>query len=209
MYNFNVTFEKNNLIDAFTVLDTAGKNSLWTHSASSAPNKAALIHRLATTFTGYGNDKFTRVELVKALESPVGFNNPIDAASAVVSRIRNERKTQSRRMAAIKMEEEQEETFTSTELVAALNRVTSLSSTSGVKWNSAYFSRTTMAMDLIRNIKTHREPQYENGTVVSDAKNDFYRRVISGWEKFGSVNVFAYTTPVRPLTVQFNKDNAK
>lgn len=78
------------------------------------------------------------------------------------------------------------ETFTEAELAAALKRL------------GYQYSRHSAGM-ITTDIRSHREPQWQNGDVVKDATGDIYKRVRSGWWRAGSSSTYSENTPVRPL----------
>lgn len=84
----------------------------------------------------------------------------------------------------------EEQTFTLQELADALDRL---------GW------RYTSATKLMDNIIAHREPEWEEGAVVMDADQLWWKRITSpatgdrAWQGFGSPGVYGYHFPKRPL----------
>lgn len=55
---------------------------------------------------------------------------------------------------------------------------------------------------FLRDISEHREPEYPLGTVVKDAKGQFWQRAEGMyWASFGQVTVRTNNIPARPLTI--------
>lgn len=56
--------------------------------------------------------------------------------------------------------------------------------------------------ELAADIVSHREPEYPEGTVVRDAKKDWwFLNAVHKWESFGVSGCVNYDVPARPLTV--------
>jgi len=68
---------------------------------------------------------------------------------------------------------------------------------------SPLFAKDVNIDGVIRDIVSHREPEYPEGTVVrdSDGKGNFYRRQGVHWSGFGSSRLWPDRHPVRPLKV--------
>lgn len=80
------------------------------------------------------------------------------------------------------------------------------------EWNARFRNenRNAVEMTLGRNfadilfsdVMAHREPGYPDGTVVKDAKDDWWFRTAFGkWEAFGVSGSVAHDVPARPLKV--------
>lgn len=85
-----------------------------------------------------------------------------------------------------------EETFTQSELTEALRQM-------------SYYSLTGHPLtgpDVIKEIKAHREPQWQWRDVVVDVLGQFYKRNLNGgWWAFGDLGKKSHEIPQRPLTL--------
>jgi hypothetical protein len=129
------------------------------------------------------NDTITYTELAESLERLYGARKE---ATKIREDIQNHKPT----MKVDKVESENI-TITENELYDAFNR----------------FSLKTpdtkpTAGDIIKQVKSMREPAYPPRSVWQDAKGTFYQRSIggNGWYSFGSNSMLDNDVPVRPLT---------
>ena len=60
-------------------------------------------------------------------------------------------------------------------------------------------SHEKITVNMVADIKAHREPEYEEGAVYRDAYGEIWQYGNSTWRIFGSPAVAKFETPKRPL----------
>ena len=60
-------------------------------------------------------------------------------------------------------------------------------------------SHEEITAQMVADIKSHREPEYEEGAVYRDAYGEIWQYANTGWRIFGTPAVAKFETPKRPL----------